>query len=106
MIKLEPDMLNKEVPLGEFAVTADDIRDFAEAVGDLNPLYLDAEAARQEGYPTVIAPPTFCACRLWPSPWWKVKPARTSSFPPWRPSCVGPRPHRSGCGVRSKRTSV
>ena len=60
MIKLEPDILNKEVPLGEFAVTAEDIRDFAEAVGDLNPLYLDVEAARQEGYPTIIAPPTFC----------------------------------------------
>jgi acyl dehydratase len=60
VIKLEPDILNKEVPLGEFVVTADDIREFAEAVGDLNPLYLDVEAARQEGYPSVIAPPTFC----------------------------------------------
>ena len=60
MIKLEPEMLNKEVPLGEFTVTADDIREFAEAVGDLNPLYLNVEAARREGYPTVIAPPTFC----------------------------------------------
>ncbi len=60
MIKLEPEMLNREVPLGEFTVTADDIREFAEAVGDLNPLYLNVEAARREGYPTVIAPPTFC----------------------------------------------
>ena len=60
MIKIDPDMLNKEVPLGEFAVTAEDIRDFAEAVGDLNPLYLDPQAARQAGYAAVIAPPTFC----------------------------------------------
>ena len=60
MIKLDPDLLGKEVALGAFPVTAEGIRAFAEAVGDLNPLYLDAEAARQAGYPGVIAPPTFC----------------------------------------------
>lgn len=35
------------------------IREFAEAVGDLNPAYLDAEAAKALGHPDVIAPPTF-----------------------------------------------
>lgn len=60
VIKLDPDLLEKEVTLGTFHVTAEDIRAFAEAVGDLNPLYLDAESARQAGYPDVIAPPTFC----------------------------------------------
>ena len=57
MLKLDPSLLGKEVALGTFAVTAEDIRAFAEAVGDLNPLCLDAESARQAGYPDVIAPP-------------------------------------------------
>jgi len=60
VIKLDPDLVGKEVTIGTFAVTAEDIRKFAEAIGDLNPLYLDAEAARVAGYPDVIAPPTFC----------------------------------------------
>ncbi len=35
------------------------IRRYAEAVGDNNPLYLDEEFARGEGFGTVIAPPGF-----------------------------------------------
>jgi acyl dehydratase len=35
------------------------IRRFAEAVGDLNPLYFDHEYARAAGYATVTAPPSF-----------------------------------------------
>jgi acyl dehydratase len=34
------------------------IRYFAIAIGDENPLYVDDEYARAEGYPSVIAPPT------------------------------------------------
>lgn len=60
MIQFDPSLLGKEVELGTFLVTAEAIRAFAQAVGDLNPLYLDREAARQAGYPDVIAPPTFC----------------------------------------------
>lgn len=60
MIRLDPDLLGKEVEMGTFTVSAAEIRAFAEAVGDLNPLYLDAEYAREAGYPDVIAPPMFC----------------------------------------------
>ena len=35
------------------------IRKFAEAIGDANPAYRDAEAARAQGYAGIIAPPTF-----------------------------------------------
>jgi acyl dehydratase len=35
------------------------IRRFAEAVGDLNPAYFDAEYARASGFRGVVAPPTF-----------------------------------------------
>ncbi len=52
--------VERPVQLAPVTVTADDIRDFARAVGDLNPLYLDRQAARAAGYPDVIAPPMFC----------------------------------------------
>ena len=42
-----------------FEVTRGDIRRFALAIGDENPLYLDAKAAVEAGHPDVIAPPTF-----------------------------------------------
>ncbi|GLZ39999.1 MaoC family dehydratase N-terminal domain-containing protein [Actinokineospora sp. NBRC 105648] len=35
------------------------IREFAEAIGDPRPEYVDAEAARALGYTDVVAPPTF-----------------------------------------------
>ncbi len=35
------------------------IREFAEAIGDDDPLYRDPEAARAAGHSDVIAPPTF-----------------------------------------------
>ena len=60
MIEVPDGLMHKEIEVGRFAVTADDIRVFAEAVNDLNPLYLDPEAARRAGYPNVIAPPTYC----------------------------------------------
>jgi acyl dehydratase len=35
------------------------IMEFAQAIGDPNPVYRDQAAARRAGYPDVIAPPTF-----------------------------------------------
>lgn len=35
------------------------VRKFAEAIGDLNPLYLDETAAKQGRYGKLMAPPTF-----------------------------------------------
>jgi acyl dehydratase len=35
------------------------IAEFADAIGDGNPLYRDRAAAQAAGYPDVIAPPTF-----------------------------------------------
>src|SRR4051812_12084233 len=42
-----------------YEVGREKIRDFADAIGDDNPAYRDAEAARKLGHPDVIAPPTF-----------------------------------------------
>src|SRR4051794_37886334 len=41
------------------------IREFAEAIGDQNPAYRDADAARALGHPDVIAPPTFPIAITW-----------------------------------------
>jgi acyl dehydratase len=40
-------------------ITSRDAQRYAQAVGDLNPLYFDEAAARAAGYRTLIAPPTF-----------------------------------------------
>ena len=59
MLEIDP-KAKQGVQLGPVTVTAEDIQSFAEAMGDLNPLYTDVEAARAAGYPDVIAPPMFC----------------------------------------------
>lgn len=35
------------------------IRRFARALGETNPIYFEEEAAREAGYPSLVAPPTF-----------------------------------------------
>ncbi|TDQ05686.1 acyl dehydratase [Labedaea rhizosphaerae] len=46
-------------PTATYEVSRAKIKEFADAVGDANPLYRDPEAARAAGFPDVIAPPTF-----------------------------------------------
>jgi acyl dehydratase len=46
-------------PTAPYAVGREKIREFATAIGDANPAYLDVEAARALGHPDLIAPPTF-----------------------------------------------
>ena len=42
-----------------YAVGREKVKEYARAVGETNPLYLDFEAARAAGYPDVVAPPMF-----------------------------------------------
>jgi acyl dehydratase len=57
---LNRDFIGRLAPKGEpVEVTRNDIRRFAAAIGDSNPLYTDREAAKAAGYTDVIAPPTF-----------------------------------------------
>lgn len=57
---INPDYLGREYPAPEvYEVTRGKIREFAEAINDLSPVYLDRESAKAMGYPDVIAPPTF-----------------------------------------------
>ncbi|AVZ74726.1 hypothetical protein SLUN_23705 [Streptomyces lunaelactis] len=46
-------------PTSPYEVGREKIREFAEAVGDANPVYTDPEAAKALGHADVIAPPTF-----------------------------------------------
>src|SRR5699024_7326728 len=46
-------------PSGPYAVTAEQIAAFADAVRAESPLHRDEVAAREAGYPGVVAPPTF-----------------------------------------------
>jgi acyl dehydratase len=47
------------MPASVYLVGREKIREFALAVGETNPLYLDPEYARAAGYADVIAPPMF-----------------------------------------------
>ncbi|MFV0259698.1 MAG: MaoC family dehydratase N-terminal domain-containing protein [Acidimicrobiales bacterium] len=51
-------------PLGEpvrVTIDAREAQRYAYAVGDENPIYFDADAARAAGYRDLVAPPTFIA---------------------------------------------
>jgi acyl dehydratase len=42
-----------------YAVGREKVREYANAVGETNPVHLDVEAARAAGYDDVVAPPMF-----------------------------------------------
>ena len=53
------DVIGKTYPATTYAVGREKVREFAHAVGETNPLYLDVEAARAAGHDDVVAPPMF-----------------------------------------------
>ncbi|WP_018654801.1 MaoC family dehydratase N-terminal domain-containing protein [Actinomadura flavalba] len=46
-------------PSAPYEVSRVKIREFADAIGDANPVYRDPAAAQAAGHPDVVAPPTF-----------------------------------------------
>lgn len=58
-VTLNRDIVGKAYP--PFAVTVErgKIKEFARAIGDLNPFYLDDEVGRASRWGDIIAPPTF-----------------------------------------------
>ena len=57
---LDPSFIGRTYPpTPPYEVGREKIREFATAIGDSNPVYVDPAAARALGYPDVIAPPTF-----------------------------------------------
>jgi len=53
------DMIGRVLSTGSATVTPEHVAAFARALGDLNPLYLDPEAARRGPFGSVVAPPTY-----------------------------------------------
>jgi len=59
-VALNQDFLGKVYPAGPaYEVGREKIREFAIAIGDMNPAYHDVDHARSLGHRDVIAPPTF-----------------------------------------------
>ncbi|HJD80057.1 MaoC family dehydratase N-terminal domain-containing protein [Kitasatospora aureofaciens] len=57
---LDPSFIGRSYPPTDpYEVGREKIREFAIAIGDANPAYTDAEAAKALGHQDVIAPPTF-----------------------------------------------
>jgi acyl dehydratase len=56
---LETSAVGKTYDAVEFAVEADRIRKFADAIGADNPVHHDADAARGAGFRDLVAPPMF-----------------------------------------------
>ena len=53
------DMIGRVLSTGSATVTAEHVADFARALGDPNPLYVDASAAARGPFGGVVAPPTY-----------------------------------------------
>lgn len=51
--------VGKTYPSYLYAVGREKVREYANAVGETDPLHLDPEAARAAGYADVVAPPMF-----------------------------------------------
>jgi acyl dehydratase len=50
-----------------YAVGREKVREYAQAVGETDPRYLDPEAARTAGFDDVVAPPMFAAVYCGPA---------------------------------------
>ncbi|MGH7897431.1 MAG: MaoC family dehydratase N-terminal domain-containing protein [Candidatus Binatia bacterium] len=53
------ELIGREGKTTTAEIVAEEIAAFARAIGDLNPLYVDGEAARRSRFGAVVAPPTF-----------------------------------------------
>lgn len=58
-VALPTEKIGKRYPPVLYAVGREKVREYAEAVGETNPLYLDVEAARAAGHADLVAPPMF-----------------------------------------------
>jgi acyl dehydratase len=59
-VPISTEAVGKTYPPSVYAVGREKVREYAGAVGELNPLHFDVDAARAAGYADVVAPPMFC----------------------------------------------
>ena len=57
---LNKDLIGKQWPAVTYEVGREKIREYANAVGETNPVHHDPNAAREAGFRGVVAPPMFC----------------------------------------------
>jgi len=67
-------MAGKEQVVETMEVEKSMIRNFAQAIGDPNPLYNDEEYARGKGYRSIIAPPGFYQSAVMSSAFTRLRP--------------------------------
>ena len=65
---MDQNAAGKTFPPYEFRVERGKIGEFADAIGDPNPVYRDPEAARKAGFPGIPAPPTLLRTFLYETP--------------------------------------
>lgn len=59
--------VGKRYPPVTYAVGREKIKEYAQAVGETNPIHLDVEAAREADQADVVAPPMFAVVYSWPA---------------------------------------
>ena len=56
---IDQKFLGKKYPASTYEIGKEKVKEYARAVGDFNPLYLDDGKAKASKYGGIIAPPTF-----------------------------------------------
>ena len=57
---MNTEVIGKTWPAVDYDVGREKIGEYANAVGETNPVYRDSDAARAAGFRGVVAPPMFC----------------------------------------------
>ena len=58
---IDSKFIGKEYPVTEYEIGREKMKEYAAAVGDMNPMYHDREAGKKSKYGDNIAPPNFAA---------------------------------------------
>jgi acyl dehydratase len=66
-VAVNPDVVGKSYPPTTYAVGREKVREYARAVGESDPLYLDVDVARAAGFDDVVAPPMFAVVYAMPA---------------------------------------
>ncbi len=61
------DVIGRTYEPSTYAVGREKVREYARAVGETNPLYLDLDAAREAGHEDIVAPPMFAVVYAMPA---------------------------------------
>jgi len=55
---LDPALKGKTSAPSVYEMSREKIREYAQAIGETNPIYFDVASARAQGYPDLVCPPT------------------------------------------------